>query len=48
MSLVSNIILENNNEIKYEEYDHDIDVINSDDLVKGSEKKHKKSRLRSL
>jgi len=36
-SLASDIILENNNEIPYEEYDHDMDVINGDDLLKGTE-----------
>src|SRR5471030_617589 len=36
-NLRSHIVRENSKEIKYQEYDHDMDVINNDDLIKGKE-----------
>ena len=44
--LDSHRILEVDNEMKYQEYDHDVDVINSDDLLNGMEAEKEKVHLK--
>ncbi len=46
--LRSHIVLEDNNEIKYAEYDNDVDVINSKDLLKGEQEAKEQFKVNEI